>query len=85
MVDQVYRIGDLRDKVLTLLRKTGRVMSAGEIAEALSLPYWAAKAGIDSAQAGGLAVYVFGAGYEVESKQHLALVDSAQAATNLIA
>lgn len=81
MVDQVYRIGAVRDKVLALLRKTGRVMAAGEIAEALALPYWAVKAGIESAQAGGLAVYVFGEGYEIDSVQHLALVDGARAVT----
>lgn len=68
MADAVYRIGDVRDKVLALLRKEG-VMTAGAISLKLGMPYWAAKSGIESGQAGGLIVFVPGAGYRAATGQ----------------
>lgn len=84
-MDQVYRIGSVRDKVLLLLRKRAKAMTAGELAEVLGLPYWAVKAGMEAAQLGGLAVYVPGVGYEIASKEHQAGMNAAHAAMNVIA
>lgn len=84
-MDQVYRIGDLRDKVLLLLRKRAKAMTAGELTEVLGLPYWAVKARVEAAQLGGLAVYVQGEGYEIASKEHQAGVNKALAAIETIA
>lgn len=84
-MDQVYRIGSVRDKVLALLRTQARVMTAQALTEALGMPYWAVKAGVEAAQIGGLAVYVPGAGYEIASKEHVAGVNAALAARELIA
>lgn len=84
-MDQVYRIGDLRDKVLLLLRKRAKAMTAGELTEVLGLPYWAVKAGVEAAQLSGLAVYVPGKGYEIASKEHQAGMNTAHAASELIA
>lgn len=63
MGEQVYRIGDLRDRVLALLRQERGAVSAGTICQRLNMPYWAVKAGIELAQTDGLAVYVPGDGY----------------------
>lgn len=84
-MDQVYRIGDVRDKVLAVLRRKARVVSAGDLACELGLPYWAVKSGVEAAQLAGLAVYVPGAGYEIASKEHQAGVNAANAARELIA
>lgn len=84
-MDQVYRIGDLRDKVLLLLRKRAKAMTAGELTEVLGLPYWAVKAGVEAAQLAGLAVYVPGVGYEIASKEHEAGVNKALEAIETIA
>lgn len=69
MSDQVYRIGDLRDKVVAMLRKERAAVSAGAICLRLALPYWAVKAGIESAVAGNLIVYVPGEGYRIAGGQ----------------
>lgn len=93
MADQVFRIEALRTKVLDLLRTKSSPMKAGGIAQELGLPLWAVFTGLDSAVVGDLVVYDPLRGYSVasgvtrvcESNKALALSDSAQAATNLIA
>ena len=83
----------MRDKVLALLRKERGAVKAGAICLKLAMPYWAVKAGIESALVGRLVVYVPGEGYRIasgeapaiEAKEALAPVDVVQEATNLIA
>jgi hypothetical protein len=69
MADQVYQIGDVRDKVLALLHQERCAVKAGAICLRLGMPYWAVKAGIDAALAGGLVVYVLGDGYRVAEQK----------------
>ena len=55
-MDEIYRVEELRLKVLNLLRQRGR-MKSGPICVALGLPFWAVTAALDSALKGGLVTY----------------------------
>lgn len=80
MVDQVFRIGDLRDRVLALLHKQSTPMTAGAIARELGLPIWAVEAGLDAAFTGDL--LSFNASGFYVPKVHLAVVNKALETTN---
>jgi predicted transcriptional regulator len=53
---EIYRVEELRLRVLNLLRKQG-TMKSGPICVALGLPYWAVSSALDSALKGGLVTY----------------------------
>lgn len=57
-VEQVYRIGFLRDKVVAQLRATAVGASEGLLAQALALPGWAVNAGLEAAQAADMVEFV---------------------------
>lgn len=63
MADQVYRIVDLRDRVIAFLRTQEHGAKAGFIATSLQLPLWAVFHGLDAALEGKYAVLVAGHGY----------------------
>lgn len=56
-MDEIYRVEELRLKVLNLLRDRGTPMKSGPICMALSLPLWAVSAALESALKGGLVSY----------------------------
>ena len=51
MGEQVYRIEFLRDRVVALLQERKATLTAGAIAVALDLPFWAVQAGVEAALA----------------------------------
>ena len=55
-MDEIYRVEELRERVLKLLRQRGR-MKSGAICLLLGLPFWAVTAALDSALKGGLVTY----------------------------
>ena len=55
-MDEIYRVEELRLRVLNLLRKEGP-MKAGDICMKLTLPYWAVSSALDSAMFAGLVSY----------------------------
>ena len=66
MADEVYRVEELRLKVLAELRRN-QPMKAGAICMALRVPLWATFAAIESAVKAELVTYVPGVGYELTS------------------
>ncbi|MFA5900551.1 MAG: hypothetical protein WC829_15735 [Hyphomicrobium sp.] len=56
-MDEIYRVEELRLKVLKLLRERGTPMKSGPICLALGLPLWAVTAALESALKGGLVSY----------------------------
>lgn len=65
MADQIFRVEDLRKKVLDLLRTKVQPMKSGGIAMALGLPLWAVFTALDSAVVAELVVYDPAHGYAV--------------------
>lgn len=64
MAFQVYRVEELRLRVLNLLREQ-EPMKTGAICLALGVPLWAVFAALESAVLAKLVVYVPGRGYEL--------------------
>ena len=56
-MDEIYRVEELRLRVLNLLRKQGAPMKSGPICLALGLPLWAVTSALDSALKDGLVTY----------------------------
>lgn len=75
MVEQVYRIESLRDKVVALLRQHGKGMTRGAIAVKLELPLWAVDSGLEAALTGNLVEFISPDGYWI--KAHAATVAGA--------
>lgn len=75
MVEQVYRIEFLRDKVVALLRQHGKGMTRGAIAVKLELPLWAVDSGLEAAATGDLVEFVSPDGFWI--KAHAAQVAGA--------
>jgi len=75
VVEQVYRIEFLRDKVVALLRHHGKGMTRGAIAHKLELPLWAVDAGLEAAMTGNLVEFISPDGYWI--KAHAATVAGA--------
>lgn len=67
MADEVYRVEELRLKVLDELRRS-QPMKAGALCLALKVPLWATFAAIESAVKAELVTYVPGVGYELTSE-----------------
>ncbi|MDP1530288.1 MAG: hypothetical protein Q8M05_12980 [Rhodoferax sp.] len=65
MGDQIFRVEELRERVLKLLRERGTPMKSGPICLALGLPLWAVTAALDSATVRGLVLYEPVQGYGV--------------------
>lgn len=63
MVNPVYRIETLRDKVVALLRKQKTAISRDLMAIQLELPTWAVDAGLESAMKGQLVTFAAGDGW----------------------
>lgn len=57
MGDQIFRVEELRERVLKLLRERGTPMKSGPICLALGLPLWAVTAALESALKGRLVSY----------------------------
>lgn len=75
MVEQVYRIEFLRDKVVALLRQHGKGMTRGALAAKLVLPLWAVDAGLEAAVTGELVEFISPDGFWI--KAHAAPVTGA--------
>jgi hypothetical protein len=63
MCDQVYRIGDLRKKVVDALRKRNAPTTSGALCVELGLPLWAVAAGLDAAAVAGMVDFSSPLGY----------------------
>lgn len=68
-MDEIYRVEELRERVLNLLRKEGVPMKSGPICLALGLPLWAVTAALESAQKGGMVMYDPARGFVVVGVQ----------------
>lgn len=62
MAEGVFRIEDVRDRVVACLRKESRAISHEALVAKVALPVWAVDAGLESALLGGLVTYAAGQG-----------------------
>lgn len=65
MGEMVYRIEDVRERALKLLRERRDPMHMGQIALALGVPLWAVEPAMESAYQAKLAVFKEGSGWGV--------------------
>lgn len=66
-MDAVYRIEDLRARVVALLRKEKKAITAGAIAVKLQLPFYAVQAGLESALVGELVEFASPDGWWIKA------------------
>lgn len=65
MGETVYRIEDVRNKALALLRERKGALTMGTIAHELGMPLWAVEPAMESAHLAKLAVFTAGEGWRV--------------------
>lgn len=67
MTEPIYKVDELLQRLLDLLRKQKKALSRDQVKALLALPDYAVDAALEAAMLGGRVVYAAGEGYWIEA------------------